>query len=180
MVFWPVVVVFDTTTDLIYPLKEIIGPWYCEIGFLWTLYGMSFIIFHSFITGLLRYMFVVHFKRVRDFGKEKTKKIFLWTSILLPLVFTIWGYFGRKEISSISSINKCNGIHHKTFLVENSMDSTVKRNFCFFEQYDKDENEYVVVIKKMLCTLNSILLIIMGSNIVEGILYWKTIKHSNR
>ena len=30
MVFWPVAVLFDTSTDFIHPLKEIVGAWYCE------------------------------------------------------------------------------------------------------------------------------------------------------
>jgi hypothetical protein len=180
MVFWPVAVVFDTSTDFIHPLKEIVGPWYCEIGFAWTLYGLAFVSFHSFITGLMRYIFVVHFDKVRKYGKQKTKKIFLWISILIPLLLTLWGYFGRKEISSISSINKCNGKHHYSFLAENSFDSAAKRSFCSFEKYDEDDNEFLVIIKKSLCTLHAVLLIVMGSNCVEAILYWKTIKHSNQ
>ena len=165
MVFWPVAVVFDTSTDFIHPLKEIVGPWYCEIGFAWIYYGLAFISFHSFIAGLMRYMFVVHFDKVKKYGKQKTKTIFLWMSILIPLIVALWGYFGRKEISSISSINKCNGKHHYSFLADNSFDSAAKRSFCSFEKYGEDEHEFLMLTKKSLCILHSVLFVIMGSTL---------------
>ena len=180
MVFWPVAVFFDTSIDFVHPLREIVGPWYCEIVFAWTTCGMTYIIFHSLISGLLRYFFVVNFETVIKFGKEKTKKIFLRVYIFLPLLLTLYGYMVRKEVSSISAINKCNGIHYKTFLLENSIDSTAKRNFGFFENYDEEGSQYLVLAKKLCRATYSLLYIIIGSNLVEGILYWRTIKQANK
>jgi hypothetical protein len=83
MMFWPVAVAFDTITDFIYPKKEIIGLWHCEIEHLWTFYGMTS---PSFITDSLQNACMVCFERVRDFGKQKTKQIFLGLSMLVALI----------------------------------------------------------------------------------------------
>jgi hypothetical protein len=179
MIYWPVKAFFETSTDFVYPLREIIGEWFCIIAFFWIVYGTTLVVFHSFVVGLMRYSFVVHYKKIREFGKEKAKLVFFWISILIPLLVTVWGFLVRREISTISSLNKCNGIHHNAFLVEHSISSTAKRNFCFFETFDQEDRYGLASVKKTLCVLNTVLYAIMGLNVVEGILYWRTVKHSN-
>ena len=180
MVFWPIDLAFNASVDFMYPMWQIVGSWYCELGFIWKLYGFTFVVFHSLITGLMRYVFVVHFKSVRNFGKEEMKTLFYWTSLLLPFLITIWAFLDRKEISTFSSIDKCNGILHKSFLREHTIDSTAKRNLCFLEKPDEHENMYLFTIKKTSCTIRAMLFIIMGSNILEGVLYWRTIRKANK
>ena len=181
MVYWPLFVIFETSTDFISPLREIIGTWYCVAGFFIITYGMTHIVFHSFVIGLMRYTFVVHSKRVANFGKERAKRFFLGMSFVVPAVATIWRFLGRLEVSTISSLNKCNGIHHMSFLIENSLGSTAKNNFCLREEYEEDEaNKPLAVMKRTMCILSSLLYLIMGFNVVEGIFYWRTLKHSKK
>ena len=116
MAYWPVKVIFETTTDFMYPLGAMIGEWYCHFGFLWLVYGITFIVFHSFIVGLMRYVFVVHNRKTLNFGIDKAKNLFYWIAILVPLVVTVWAFFGRREISSVDTLNKCYGNHVKAFL----------------------------------------------------------------
>ena len=68
--YWPVKVVFETTTDLMYPLGDIIGEWYCHFGFLWLIYGMTLIVFHSFIVGLCKSLLYILFIMHGDFQPE--------------------------------------------------------------------------------------------------------------
>ena len=177
MVYWPLFVLFETSTDLLNPLRDIIGQWYCIIGFFVITYGMTHIVFHSFIVALMRYTFVVHHQRVAYFGIERAKRYFLATSIVVPIVATVWRFLSRLTVSTISSLNKCNGIHHMSFLIEN----TAENNFCFREEYDEqDSNTPLATFKRTLCIMSSILYLIMGFNVVEGVFYWKTVVHSKR
>ena len=181
MGYWPLFVLFETSTDFIYPLREVIGTWYCVVGFFIITYGMTHIVFHSFVVGLMRYTFVVHNKRVANFGKERAKRFFLVMSFIVPAVATIWRFLGRLEVSTISSLNKCNGIHHMSFMIENRLGSTAKNNFCFLEEYEEDEvNKPLAVMKRTMCILSSVLYLIMGFNFVEGIFYWRTLKYSEK
>ena len=181
MGYWPLFVLFETTTDFINPLREIVGEWYCVIAFFVIVYGMTHIVFHSFTVALMRYTFVVHHERVARFGKERSKRYFLVMSIVVPIVATIWRFLGRLEVSAISSLNKCNGIHHMSFLIENGIGSTVDNNFCFREEYDDEiGNKPLALFKRGLCVMSSVLYLIMGFNVVEGVFYWRTLVHSKK
>ena len=180
MVYWPVTVLFSTTTDFFYPLRDMVGAWYCNFGFLWIVCGMTLVLFHSFIVGLMRYVFVVHNERVVGYGKERAKKLFFLASIMIPVFVTLWGYLNGRDTSAISSLNKCNGVHHQAFLIENSIGSTMKRNFCVFEKYEHDPGQFLATIGQISCKLYSALYVLMGFNVVEGLLYWRTVTHANR
>ena len=179
MVYWPVKVIFETTADFMYPLRSIIGEWYCHFGFLWLVFGMTIIVFHSFIVGLMRYSFVVHYGKMTWYGIEEAKKLFYWLSILVPIVMTFWGFIGRRQISSIASLNKCYGNHVEAFLLEEDVKTTTMKSFCAFENYDNDSNA-VVTLKRTLCIFHSLVYLLMGANAVEGLFYWRTVKFSNK
>ena len=177
MGYWPLFVLFETSTDLVNPLRDIIGQWYCITAFFVITYGMTHIVFHSFTVALMRYTFVVHHQRVASFGIERAKRYFLVTSIIVPIVATVWRFLSRLQVSTISSLNKCNGIHHMSFLIEN----TAENNFCFREEYDEeDSNRPLAILKRTLCIMSSILYLIMGLNVIEGVFYWRTLVHSRR
>ena len=180
MFYWPVVVLFKASTDFVYPLQEIGGEWVCNFGWWWIILGMTIIFFHSFMVGLLRYLFVVHNKWINSFGKERVKRAFLWASILIPIFCTIWRFYSRPELSAISSLNKCKGITHKAFLIENRIHKTAQIPFCGFGKYDEDGGEIIAILKMTACTLNCVILAIMGLNLIEGLFYWKTVKHANK
>ena len=179
MMYWPVKVVFETTTDFIYPLRTIIGKWYCDLAFLWLVFGMTLIVFHSFIVGLMRYTFVVHHQKTLQYGIEKIKNLFYWIAILVPLVITLWGFIARRQISSVTSLNKCYGNFIEAFMVEEDVLTTTKKSFCAFETYKDNQNHVVVSLKKFFCIIHSAIYALMGANVVEGFFYWRMVKFSN-
>ena len=184
MVYWPVKVVFETTTDFIYPMGDIFGEWYCHFGFLWLTYGMTLIVFHSFIVGLMRYTVVVHYKKTLQFGIEKLKRFFYWITILVPLVMTIWGFLGKREISSVPTLNRCYGTHVEAFLVEEDVKTTTMKSFCAFEKYEEEANQPFASTfaswKRIFCIIRTLIYVLMGVNVVEGFFYWRTVKYSNK
>ena len=180
MVYWPIATFFSASTEFVYPIGNMVGSWFCFAEFFWLVTGMTFILFHSFVVGLMRYIFVVHEEKVICFGKDKAKNIFFWFAILVPCVLATWGFLNNRDTSTIASLNKCKGQHHKVFLLENNYDSTAKRNFCYYESYEGQEDSIIATLKRISCTLHSVLFFILGFNVVEGLLYWRTVKHSNR
>ena len=185
MFYWPVAVLFQTLTDFVYPFKEIVGEWICTFGWWWILLGMTIIFFHSFMVGLLRYLFVVHNNWISTWGKERVKKAFIWTSILIPVFCTIWRASSGPELAAISSFNRCKGMGHKAFLIENSIDNTPKIRFFVayffgFKKYDEGNSEMVAILKMSASIFTSAIYAIMGLNFFEGLFYWKTVKHANK
>ena len=180
MMYWPAKVVFETTTEFMYPLRTIIGKWYCDLGFLWLVFGMTLIVFHSFIVSLMRYTFVVHHQKTLKYGIEEMKNLFYWIAILVPFVITIWGFIARRQISSVTTLNKCYGSHVEALLVEEDVFTTTKKSFCAFEAYKGNQSNVVVFSKKMFCIIHSAIYALMGANVVEGFFYWRMVKFSNK
>ena len=86
-------------TDFIHPLNEIFGQWICTL-MRFTLYlQINIITYHSFVVAMLRYCFIVQEEKVQRYGKEKPKKLFIVSSILIPLLIVGWGFIENSEIT---------------------------------------------------------------------------------
>ena len=182
MIFWPFWLLFASSTDFFHPMNELVGQWYCDIGSFLFWFLAYIIAFHSFITALMRYFFIIHQEKVEKYGKEKIRKIFFALSVCLPLVLAIWNDLDGNELDAMSFINKCNGRHHKLFLIDTSTLNVVKRNFCIFENYDSSGllSQFWSSFLKVSCFTNKLVQLMIGFNITEGILYYKILSYKTR
>ena len=183
MVFWPFLTLLTALTDFIHPMNEVAGQWFCNIcSFLFYFLG-SIITSHSFISALMRYFFIVRREMINGYGRERIKRIFLILSVILPLFIAVWEVVDGTELDGMSFINKCNGQHHKVFLLETSTLNVARRNFCGFENYDDSEgmlNQIRSIIHRLSCVVNRVITIVMGLNISEGLLYYRIWTHIYR
>ena len=185
MVFWPFWIFFATSIDFIHPMNKVLGAWFCYGGaFLFRFLGYI-ISFHSFLSALMRYIFLLHEDVANTHGKKRVKDIFFLLSILLPFFMAVWEMVDGPDLDGMSFINKCHGKHHRVFLIDTSTLNVAKRNFCAF----KDYNDYnssgawsriLGVLRQISCIVNQVAQIFMGLNIAEGILYFRILSHINR
>ena len=179
IVIGPIVLLFKTSTDFVHPLNEVIGQWYCSFGRLTGYFVFQVIIFHSLVVALMRYCFIVHEERVRQIGKNKTKKFFACLSIFIPVLFVTWRVLENAELDGFHFLNRCYGIDHKVFLAEASPKTLV---FCVFESsqttsmYDK----ILRITREATCKFKAVLVLFMGGNFSEAFIYYKTISHIQR
>ena len=180
--FWPFWIFFADTTAFIYPMKDLIGEWYCYLGsFVFYLLG-NIIISHSFISALIRYFFILHQDKVNLYGKQEVKRFFLLLSILLPLLVALWESLDGPELNSMSFVNKCHGKHHQVFLIDSSTMNVAKRNFCAF-QFNHSGGTWSKIltqIRQILCFANTVIQLVLGLNVAEGFLYYNILSHINR
>ena len=84
------------------------GVWYCYVAKEIRYYGTLVVSGHSLVIAVMKYMLIVQWEKVRDFGKEKVVEIFFFLNFLHPF-FTIalhfilrpdflWVHDGFKEI----------------------------------------------------------------------------------
>ena len=84
------------------------GVWYCYVAKEIRYYGFLIVSHHSLVLSVMKYILIVYWEKVRDFGKDKVKEIFFFLSFLHPF-FTIalhflirpdflWVYDNFKEI----------------------------------------------------------------------------------
>ena len=180
--FWPIWIIFADSTAFIYPMKDVVGEWYCYLGsFLFYFLG-NIIISHSFISAFIRYFFILHQDKVNLYGKQEVKRFFLLLSVLFPFFVALWESLKGSELDSMSFINKCHGKYHNVFLIDSSTINTAKRNFCAFEFNHSGGtwSKILAQIRQILCLSNQLIQLMLGLNVVEGFLYYKILSHINR
>ena len=177
---YPTGLIFITITDFIHPAGEVIGYWFCTLGWLTISFGGLITIFFSFIVSLMRYFFILHNTKVEEFGKEKMKKIFMSMFISIPFLILLLDSF--EEFHLFSYINKCYGKDHAVFLIETSTLNVLKHKFWSFESHENGQNyEVLFYSAKQICKIiKHFFLVIMGSNISEAVIYYKVLTHMNR
>jgi hypothetical protein len=182
MLVWPLGVFMITITNFIHPLQDIFGKWFCFTSWIFLYFSMNLIFSHSFIVAMMRYFFIVHSKKVNVMGKEKVKKLFHLFSILLPTLVTLGQITKSTDGQSISFVNKCYGKHHKTFLIETSTSNVFKKNFCEINFYGdaKEPAQIIGLLMQFLCVVSTTTMIIMGTNLTEGIIYARLFSYMRR
>ena len=174
--------IFWASTDFLHPVNEIIGQWYCDLGW-FVLYTSWFTMsFYSLIVSTMRYLFIIQEKKVEMYGKEKVRKIFYFLSFLLPLLLMIWSVTDKSDVDAISVFNKCNGNHHKVFLFDTSTLNVAKRNFCEHVEYDDEGSlgRIIAAFRRYACIIRTLLILFMGFNFAEIYIYFKILTHIYR
>ena len=170
------------TTNIVHTFPNIAVDYICPIIWFLIYLCADLITFYSFISALMRYFFIVHTEKVNSYGKDKVKTAFLVLSILIPLILTIWKASDYGHLDALSYINRCYGRHHDTFLVETSRINVLKKTFCQVPNYAKLEgyDKLIAIGKHILCVASTIIMVIMGSNITEGFIYFKLFSYMNK
>ena len=182
MIFWPLLSFFVATTNFVYPLNILIGEWFCSLSQFVISFLLSIISSHSLIAALMRYFFIVHSSKVELHGKTNIKKLFLFLSVMIPLCIAIGKLSSGARLGNMSFINKCNGKHHEAFLTETSTINVLKKSFCEIAIDYKGEigGQVIMVLKQLSCMASTFSWVIMGSNVTEGIIYYRLFSHMNR
>ena len=169
-------------TNIVHTFPSIAVNYICPIIWFLIYQCINLITFYSFICALMRYVFIVHTEKVNSYGKEKVKTIFFVLSILIPLILTIWKASDSGHLDALSYINRCYGRHHDSFLVETSRMNVLKKSFCQVPNYAelKGYDKLIAMGKQILCVASTIIMIIMGSNLAEGFIYYKLFSFMNK
>ena len=182
MIHWPLVFMMITATSLVYPLNEILSPWFCSFVQPIISFLLLSISSHSFITASMRYVFIVHSEKTNRLGKESVKRMFLVIFVFLPFLVILWKEIDGSDLHFISFFNKCKGKHDDVFLIETSTTNVLKKSFCAMEAYDEnDPIAYILaLLKQIFCAASTITMMIMASNLIEGIIYFKLFSYMIR
>ena len=183
LISWPLLFSCIGITNFIHSFPPVIVQWLCPVLWFVLYFCLNLCTSHSFMTSIMRYFFIVHNERAQLLGKEKAKKLFHIMSILIPLLLTIWRAIETYDLDTFSTFNKCYGKHHRTFLVETSTLKVFKKNFCEIPDYHNVDG-YVEVIKAFLknvfCISNTVAMLVISSNLTEGIVYFLLFSHMYR
>ena len=79
------VLIMYGVTYLVKDLYSYTGAWFCYTSKFITLSGNALTTGHSLIIAVMKYTMIVHYQKVRQFGQDKAKKIFLCINVIYPI-----------------------------------------------------------------------------------------------
>ena len=183
MVHQPLRLIFYTLTDFIHPIENFVGEWGCRSYWFIEQSIKMIIIFHSLIVALLRYHFIVQDKFVIKYGKEKVKNLFWYASFGIPILTVLWV---STDLVDTDTARRCNGRDQKMFLIQSwSSLSLIKTNFKLQNSDYTTTSRgnmatFLAILRKLSRIGHRIWRAMIASNILEGIIYYKIIKHMIR
>ena len=132
--------------------------------------------FTSLIISSMRYFFIVHNEKALLLGKERVKKFFELLSVMVPLIMTVLHACTLSVPPSVR--NMAHKSCHEFLEISHNMtclDQTGTMDLCAPILSTVIERIPTVVTKSVGIFVN-LMYIIMCSNILDGILYWRTFK----
>ena len=185
MIHFPLDCIFRHATDFIYPLSEVFGSWFCVLFYFLKWPCIIFISFHTTVIAIMRYIFVVHDERVANFGKQRAQHLFYWLLGIVPIVLTVWLYLGAndREFDGMPALNKCNGSHHKIFLLKWGFAGRQSVWYarcgvqCYASVNFDNPASILAILELIQCIASFSLMILLTSNIFEGFIYYRLWAH---
>ena len=180
MVGYPIYLVFTTTNDFLYPVNEVIGKWFCTLGWMIVSYCSFVALFYSCIVALMRHQFILNHEKAQAYGKQRAKRNFLIIAVVVPLLCVMWE--STESLHTLSYINKCYGYDNRVFLIETSTLNIFKHKFWEFKSFTHDGvvELAIAIARRVSKILKAIVIIVLGANVLEGFLYYKILTYMYR
>ena len=157
------------------PAKEIIGAWFCDlysiIGYIWLFNVWIF----SLLLALFRYLYVVHYGKIMEYGLARVENIFRILFWAVPISLMILHISLRAGHDPTPWISYCYG-WPLGYSSSTSWWYKVERQFCIYNEYGFT-NRYVEYALRLLCALNVGVCVFLFSNLTEAVLYYRTYLH---
>ena len=133
--------------------------------------------FDSFIISLMRYFFIVYNETALLLGKQRMKKFFYFSSIIVPLIMTVLHACTLPVPPSVHIIAQktCHEYLEVSYNISCQTDLIGNTDNCAPILPMVLKQIPIVVTKNLGIAVKSIYIIIC-SNVMEGILYWRTFK----
>ena len=181
LIVYPFSASIASATYFIYPLSELTGSWFCVFSYFLMYPGIIFISFQATVVATMRYFFIVHRKKVGEFGRQRTQNLFQWILGMVPIIMTIWLYFGSDDwdVDGFPAISKCNGSYDRIFHLKWSYaePKSILRARCGMYKNDEGPISYIHLLKWIQCAASTVLFIVLLTNILDGFIYYRTWKH---
>ena len=173
---------FEKATEYFPTFHDYTGVWICYVAAFIYISGTYVMLFHSLVVSLMKYVFIVHHRRVMEFGEEKTKNVFFWINILHILSLTIPTIYFF-DFEAFLSIVSCFDL--KEQLVETYNSSTGNKERMFMCKLNIGENEKLdspnfYNAQQGFCAVKMIWVLAFSCNIPESYFYFTIFRQMRR
>ena len=150
------------------------GEWFCQLTNVSIYLGVLSISQHSLIISSLKYLIIVHWENVRNYGREKMINMFLWINLMHPWITVMLHLCIRptffNDYDEFAQFHRCFGVASN---ITESRSSIWTFEFCDFSQ--PSSNDYfdysIYFFRTTFCGLHIVLLYVVTMNILEAVFY---------
>ena len=175
-----VMVIFENISNYVTKLSDYTGGvWICYIPAFFYAYNTVVGGTHSFLISFIKYIYIVHHEKVRQFGEERLKKIFFLSYVIHPLLLAIPTVI-LLDFEASTSLIRCFGVEDE--IKERYRNDKLGPMFLCKLTLDKDEKEdsLLYILTQGFCTFKMIWILALSSNILEAFLYFKIFQFMKR
>ena len=144
------------------------------------------IIGHSLIIALMKYTMIVHDVKVRSFGQDKMKKIFLSITIIYPFYFLCFFNIVRPDFlfvfDGISQANRCLGKSDLMASDDSNKTATKLHDVCKLEMPPNPMSaEFLLFLFRTgICWFHILIVYCNVFNIIEAFIYCRVFNFMRR
>ena len=170
-------ILMHSVTIFVKDLHLYTGSWLCYISKAVNFYGFGHATGHSLFIAVLKYLIVVRYEKIKDFGQDKAKKICFWINIIYPAymlgIFNIVRPDFFFNFDGNSQANRCLGKSDMISSQDNNKTATQLHNLCDISPpLQQVSIAYSIYIgRKAICWMHIAITYCNFMNIPEAVLY---------
>ena len=152
------------------------GEWFCYVTNVTSYLGVLSLSQHSLVISSLKYLIIIHWENVRNYGREKVINIFFWINLMHPWITVMLHLCTRptffKDYDGFAQFYRCFGVASN---ITESHSSIWTFEFCEFSQPSTNDyfDYYIYLSRTAFCGLHIILLYVITMNILEAVFYFR-------
>ena len=179
MIVYPHLLITDWYINSGFPLPVWTWHWFCYYRF-YKVTVRVYLAFNSLVVASMRFIYILHNTWVLQFGKQRTKKLFYWLGLLIPLAGCTMMDSVHERASRVAP-HFCVCLQSYEMVTDNSTNGHSINMTSFNSPAYSFVHGYIPAsITNIADTILEILAILIFSNLVEGILYYKIFTHLRR
>ena len=189
IVCWPIINLWEFSLTLVWSLRldasslNVLLSIFCQTRYGSVFFYISvrtFVGFNSLIIAICRTIFVVYGQNVEKFGLLKVKRLLFCGSLLFPLLLVVLFNASHEAPYMDGPHTKCNELYRSLYKMTDDFDKHQLKANALPSLYTM-VNKYVSpVVISFMKIFSNVTILIMGSNLIEGFLYFHTFRYIKR
>ena len=177
----------EIVTYIVPDIHTYTGEWFCYFSKLVTLYGNYYIIGHSMIIAIFKYVIIVCWEKARDVGHEKIKGIFFWYNLVYSVTMFLPHFLYEPEYlwvhDSFARIDRCLGDPKNNWGPDSNRTQIKMHHICkrLTEAYHQDYIWHALNnLRAGTCWVHVLVCYLVGLNIIEMLVYCRIFSFMRR
>ena len=154
------------------------GKWFCYFANFLCYYGATYVHAHSLVIAVLKYIHIVWWMKVMNFGKETLNTVFFWINLLNPAVAILIHLITTPDLfiiwTAYPHVDKCLGIGKESKMINVTYARPKMHDLCLEIPEPSPANYFrytLYIFEYTTCWTQVIVRILVFWNLLEAIFY---------